>query len=239
MTAAELQVQGLSKNYGGVAALSGVDLTVRAGEIHGIIGPNGAGKSTLVDIISGFTSRSSGTIRMADDPITARAHELARRGIVRTFQHTSLFSGVSVASNLEIAAACSPSQRKRGRAGALTEILEVMDLTDHADTDADALSYGAQRRLAVAVALVSDPSILLLDEPAAGMNPVESEEFVGLVRTIATDRTVVLIEHDMSVIRALCERSTVLVDGHVLTAGPTTDVLDDPRVVEVYLGVSA
>lgn len=243
MNASALNIRGLSKNYGGVAALRSVDVVVEAGEVHGIIGPNGAGKSTLVDIVSGFTPRSEGTIEVAGQPIGGRPHLLARAGIVRTFQHTSVFQGETVQSNLEIAVSCLARRfggRHRGihRAG-IGAVLGSLGLADDRSKLAEALPYGAQRRLAIAVALVSDPDVLLLDEPAAGMNPVESEEFVELVRQIRRDRTIVLIEHDMSVIRALCDRSTVLVDGAALTSGPTADVLEDARVIDVYLGVSA
>jgi ABC-type branched-subunit amino acid transport system ATPase component len=243
MSASTLEIKGLSKNYGGVTALRSVDVSVQAGEVHGIIGPNGAGKSTLVDIVSGFTPRSEGTIEVDGRAIGSRPHRLARAGIVRTFQHTSVFQGETVRSNLEIAVSCLTRRfggRHRGvDRGGIDTVLETLRLADHGSNVAESLSYGAQRRLAIAIALVSDPTVLLLDEPAAGMNPVESEEFVELVRQIRRDRTVVLIEHDMSVIRALCDRSTVLVDGQVLTSGSTAEVLDDERVIDVYLGVSA
>jgi ABC-type branched-subunit amino acid transport system ATPase component len=243
MSASTLEIKGLSKNYGGVTALRSVDVSVRAGEVHGIIGPNGAGKSTLVDIVSGFTARSEGTIEVGGRAIGGRPHRLARAGIVRTFQHTSVFQGETVMRNLEIAVSCLARRfggRHRGvDRGGIDAVLETLRLADQRSNVAESLSYGAQRRLAIAIALVCDPTVLLLDEPAAGMNPVESEEFVELIREIRRDRTVVLIEHDMSVIRALCDRSTVLVDGQVLTSGPTSEVLDDERVIDVYLGVSA
>jgi branched-chain amino acid transport system ATP-binding protein len=242
MSAKSLIVRDLSKNYGGVTALRDVNVTVQAGEVHGIIGPNGAGKSTLVDIISGFTPASSGTIALSGDQMARRPYELARAGVARTFQHTSLFQEETVGGNLEIAAACL--QRPFGRrwrgapSGEISEVLKIVNLGSQIDAPADSLSYGAQRRLAIAIALMSQPDVLLLDEPAAGMNPVESREFVELVRSIRADRTIVLIEHDMTVIRALCDRSTVLVDGNVLTAGPTSDVLEDEQVIDVYLGVA-
>jgi branched-chain amino acid transport system ATP-binding protein len=235
MTTSALKVTDLSKRYGGVHALRGVNLEVDRGEIHGIIGPNGAGKSTFVDVISGFTPRSAGQVEVDGEPIMGRPHQLARAGIIRTFQHTSLFAEQTVSQNLSIAAACMPAAH---RSTEVPELLELTGLRDVHDAPADSLSYGAQRRLAIAIALIGGPKILLLDEPAAGMNPVESAELVELVNLVARDRTVVLIEHDMSVIRALCERSTVLVDGQLLISGPTGEVLDDSRVIDVYLGVS-
>lgn len=238
-TTTALEVRGLTKRYGGVSALTDVDLDVAEGEIHGIIGPNGAGKSTLVDVVSGFTRATAGSVASHGRTMANRPHLVARSGVIRTFQHTSVFTGETVSSNLHIAAACAPRPHRAAQRSDQSEILEATQLADVADQPADALSYGAQRRLAIAVALTARPRVLLLDEPAAGMNPVESGEFVTLVKTIARDCTVVLIEHDMEVIRALCDRSTVLVDGHVLTSGPTAEVLDDPRVIDVYLGAPA
>jgi branched-chain amino acid transport system ATP-binding protein len=248
-TPASVQVQGLTKHYGGVKALDGVDFEVEPGEVYGLIGPNGAGKSTLVDVASGFTPPTSGTVSVDGVVVSGQApHALARRGIARTFQHTSVFTGATVRENLKVAATAStpsPLFARRGGSGsrreALARIDDVLDevgLGRQADSDAESLPYGDQRRLEVAIAMVVDPRVLVLDEPAAGMNPVESAEFVALVRRIREGRTVVLIEHDMTVVRALCERASVLVDGKVLTSGPTADVLADDRVVEVYLGAA-
>ena len=242
MTAQSLLVKDLCKNYGGVVALRDVNISVEPGEIHGIIGPNGAGKSTLVDIMSGFVPPSSGLVTLAGSRTASRPYELARQGVARTFQHTSLFQEESVGGNLEIAAAClsrSFGRRRRGAApDQIRQVLETVSLENQVDAPAESLSYGAQRRLAIAIALMSEPDVLLLDEPAAGMNPVESQDLIDLIHAVRVDRTIVLIEHDMTVIRALCDRSTVLVDGHVLVAGDTTTVLEDERVVDVYLGVA-
>jgi branched-chain amino acid transport system ATP-binding protein len=242
MSAKSLSITGISKNYGGVAALQSVDVEIAAGEVHGIIGPNGAGKSTLVDIISGFTERSAGQILLGNEPLDGKPYAISRTGVSRTFQHTSLFQGETVLANLRIAHSSMARWFGRKWRGVdtreLIALLQTVGLDHLAEVPAESLPYGAQRRLAIAVALVSDPDVLLLDEPAAGMNPVESDEFVELVRLMCAHRTVVLIEHDMTVIRALCARTTVLVDGQVLISGPTEAVLADERVIDVYLGVS-
>jgi ABC-type branched-subunit amino acid transport system ATPase component len=249
---AAVRVEGLTKHYGGVRALDGVDLQVEAGEVYGLIGPNGAGKSTLVDVASGFAPPTSGAVYVDDQVVTGRKpHELARRGITRTFQHTSVFEGATVRHNLEVAAVASRTgssrwSRSRGAerpdgsvSDRVRQVLEDVGLLEVADAQAESLPYGDQRRLEVAIALVVDPSVLILDEPAAGMNPVESADFVALVGRVRKGRTVLLIEHDMAVVRALCERTSVLVDGTVLISGRTDEVLSDERVIEVYLGVPA
>jgi branched-chain amino acid transport system ATP-binding protein len=247
-TPASVQVQGLTKHYGGVRALDGVDFEISPGEVYGLIGPNGAGKSTLVDVASGFTAPTSGTVSVDGQVVSGQApHALARRGIGRTFQHTSVFTGATVRENLRVAAIASTrsglfagrgSGSRREALGRIDQVLDEVGLARLADSDAESLPYGDQRRLEVAIALMVGPRVLVLDEPAAGMNPVESADFVGLVRRVREGRTVVLIEHDMAVVRALCERTSVLVDGQVLMSGPTADVLANDRVVEVYLGAT-
>lgn len=231
-----LHIRSVMKRYGGVTAVDDVTFDVEPGDVMGVVGPNGAGKSTLVDIISGFALATSGTVSLGAVQLTGRPpHSIARLGVARTFQHTSLFLENTVRTNLHIASIAA-NTTDASPAREIDAVLEISDLRDVADVLAASLPYGAQRRLAVAIALMSNPRVLLLDEPAAGMNPVESAEFVSFVREIHESRTIVLIEHDMSVVRALCERTAVLVDGTLLATGATDEVLADPQVVEVYLG---
>lgn len=233
-----LSIENVAKAYGGVAAIQRVDLEIEEGSIYGIVGPNGAGKSTLIDLITGFVSPDDGSIRAFSKQVSGLPpHRIAGEGVVRTFQHTSLFMEATVRENLEIAATrLGRAYRGKEREERIAELLEDTMLSERADWEVAKLAYGQQRRLAIALALVIDPRILLLDEPAAGMNPVETTAFVDLVKHISSKRTVVLIEHDMTVIRALCAQTCVLADGVVLAVGPTEEVLSREDVIEIYLG---
>lgn len=242
---------GIRKRYGGVVALSGVDLEVGVGEVFGIIGPNGAGKSTLFDVLCGITKPTEGAVHLYGQSIAdVSPHDVARMGVARSFQRTAVFGEASVQENLlfgrhvksghsvvgRILRSRSWREDREAFEAAATRVLELTGLTEDRDRPASVLAYGVQRRLAVAIALMSDPRLLFLDEPAAGMNGRESSEFVELIRAIAPGRTVVIVEHDMTVIKALCSRALVMVDGRPVTVGAPGEVFRHPEVIEAYLG---
>lgn len=248
---AAVEARAVTKRYGGVVALSGVDLTIRTGEVFGIIGPNGAGKSTLFDVLCGVVQPTSGTVDLFGRPIRGlRSHEVSRLGIARSFQRTAVFPESSVLDNLRFARHRLTHHSLLGRLveshrwkqdverleAKARDVLELTGLWSDRDRLASVLAYGVQRRLAVGIALMTEPKLLFLDEPAAGMNAVESAEFVELVRVVAPQRTVVIVEHDMIVIRALCHRCLAMADGAALTIGTPDEVLRHPGVVEAYLG---
>ncbi|MFT3805059.1 MAG: ABC transporter ATP-binding protein [Burkholderiaceae bacterium] len=246
-----VDARGIVKRYGGVVALGGVDLSIDAGEVFGIIGPNGAGKSTLFDVLCGITRPTAGEVRLFGRPIGAlAAHEVARLGVARSFQRTAVFGEASVIENLRYGHHASSTHTVVGRMlrspawrrdvdaieAAARQVLELTGLADDRDRPANVLAYGVQRRLAVGIALMAEPRLLFLDEPAAGMNDRESADFVELVRRIRANRTIVIVEHDMTVITALCQRALAMVDGKPVVAGPADQVLRHPEVVEAYLG---
>jgi branched-chain amino acid transport system ATP-binding protein len=242
---------GIVKTYGGIAALKGVDLEIRDGEVFGIIGPNGAGKSTLFDVLCGIIPPTAGEVRLFGQPISRmRPHEVAQLGVARSFQRTAVFPDATVIDNLLFACHRTTSHSVLGRLfdsravkrdrqafeERAQEVLELTQLAADRDRPASVLAYGVQRRLAVGIALMADPKLMFLDEPAAGMDDHDSARFVELVRQVSPGRTIVVVEHDMTVIRALCHRCLAMVDGEPLTIGEPRDVLRDPRVVEAYLG---
>lgn len=243
--------RGVVKRYGGVVALNGVDLEIADGEVFGIIGPNGAGKSTLFDVLCGITQPTEGEVRLFGRPISAlEPHQVAKLGVARSFQRTAVFGEASVHQNLLFASHAISRHSVVDRIfftrawradreafeAAASRVLDLAGLTEDRDRPASVLAYGVQRRLAVAIALMSDPKMLFLDEPAAGMNGRESADFVELVRAIAPGRTVVIVEHDMTVIKALCSRTLVMVDGRPVTVGAPGEVFRHPEVIEAYLG---
>ena len=250
-TAPIVRAVDIRKRYGGVRALDGVSLTVKPGEVFGIIGPNGAGKSTLFDILCGITKPTSGSIEVLGHDVGQMSpHLVARAGVGRTFQRTAVFGEATVYENLRfgrhmefhhsVVGRMFASRTYRSERKAFEDkadyVLDLSGLQDDRDRMASVLAYGVQRRLAVAVALMSDPKILFLDEPAAGMNGRETADFIALIETIAPGRTVVIVEHDMTVIKALCSRVLVVVDGHPVTIDAPGEVFKHPEVISAYLG---
>lgn len=246
-----VDASAITKRYGGITALKGVDLTIKEGEILGIIGPNGAGKSTLFDVLCGIIQPTSGEVRLFGRSIRDMLpHEVARLGVARSFQRTAVFTEASVLENLRFACHQVSRHSVLGRLlhtktwrrdfeeyeTRAHEILQLTGLWSDRLRPASELAYGVQRRLAVGVALITDPKLLFLDEPAAGMDDHDSADFVELIKRIAPGRTVVIVEHDMAVIKNLCHRCLAMVDGKPLAQGTPLDVLRNPQVVEAYLG---
>ena len=241
-----LQTAGLSRSFGGFRAVADVDLSIAAGSIHALIGPNGAGKTTLFSLLAGFIKPTAGRIRFAGEDVAGLSPDaLARRGVVCGFQITHVFKRLSVLDNLR----CAVLARRRGHAafwripGAAVRqeavaLAEELGLAPLLGQPAGTLSHGDQRVLEVGLALATRPRLLLLDEPTAGMSPMETTQTVDLVRRLAASRglTVLLVEHDMKVVFAVSDRVTVLHEGRVLREGTPAEIRTDPAVVDVYLG---
>ncbi len=233
-----LVLAGVSVRYGGILALDDVSLTVVPGETLGLIGPNGAGKTTLINATTGIAQLANGTIALGTRRLDgAPPHRIARAGIARTYQNIRLFGALDVRTNLAAGAFAQPGALTDGAACALLERAGVPHLALGAL--AAALPYGDQRRLEIARALAARPSILMLDEPAAGMNPTETARLVETIRMLARDGIgILLIEHDMTLVRAACDRVVVLNFGEVLARGTPAEIARDPAVVEAYLGTT-
>jgi branched-chain amino acid transport system ATP-binding protein len=236
---AALEITGLQKKFGGVVALNGLDLSVDLMKIIGIIGPNGSGKTTLFNVIVGAHKPSAGQVSWNGKDITGRSTaEIARQGLVRTFQQAMSFSGLSVRENVSIA--CEHGRERHGDRATWNspdEILDFVGLSGLGDQTAGAMPFGNLRRLGIAIALGTNPSLLLLDEPAAGLNQTEVTRLMELiVKLPKAGIGVCLIDHDMFLMSGLCERLTVLNFGTKIAEGPPEAVLNDPKVKEVYLG---
>ena len=242
-----LEVERVSKSFGALAALVDVSLTVRAGEVFSVIGPNGAGKSTLFNVIAGLHAPTRGRIVFRADEITALGPEVInRRGLAKTFQITNVFPGISVYDNVRVAARSRmpvsgrlPSLwRLPDVEGPVMELLSAFGLAARRDELAQNLSHGEQRYLEICLALATEPALLLLDEPTAGMTPGETKEATALIRRIALDRhlTVLLIEHDMSVVMGISDRIVVLHFGEKIAEGSPEAIRSDPKVLDAYLG---
>jgi branched-chain amino acid transport system ATP-binding protein len=241
-----LQIEGLTKNFGGLRITDEVTLDVRAGELHAIIGPNGAGKTTLINQICGTLRPDAGRIVFCGEDITRLPVERrARRGLARSFQITSILPGFSVMENVALAvqARSGSSFRFFGRAAGEQRLnvqalaaLRQMDLAHRAAVPAGELSHGEKRTLEMAIALAMEPKLLLLDEPMAGTGHDESERLVAALRGLKGRFPMVLVEHDMHAVFALADRITVLIYGRILASGTPDEVRADPLVVAAYLG---
>ena len=225
-----LETRALSRSFGGLKAVSGVDFTLEKGEVRAVIGPNGAGKTTFVSLISGRIAPSSGTILFEGEDVTALpAHARVKRGIAYTFQITSIYANLRVEENVALAS------HRPGKPGSLV-FLERVGLADRAGQVAGTLSYGHQRLLEVAMGLALRPKLLILDEPTQGLSDGEIEGFIRLVREVAKDATVMLIEHNMPVVMELASRITVLDRGSILAEGSPAEIRANHAVQDAYLG---
>jgi branched-chain amino acid transport system ATP-binding protein len=245
-----LRTDGLTKQFSGFTAVDAVDLRVERGEFRSIIGPNGAGKTTLFNLISGAMTPTAGTITLLGTDVTddSPAARVAR-GLGRSFQLTTVFAGLSVRENVRLASQAvtyddlSPLRRLFGSpddVGAVTErtasVLDRIGLAESAETQASALSYGDRRRLELGLVLATDPEVVLLDEPTAGMSGEETLATIDLIEDVLSEKTLVLVEHDVDLVMQLSDRITVLNGGRPITTGTPEEVADDEAVQRAYLG---
>ena len=250
---AMLDVKNLSISFGGLKAVDDFSITIEKGQLYGLIGPNGAGKTTIFNLLTGVYKPDGGRILLDGKDITGhKAIQINQAGIARTFQNIRLFKELSVLDNVKVGlhnhhkySTLSgilrlPSYYKveKEMDERAMELLKVFDLDKEFDYKASNLPYGKQRKLEIARALATEPKLLLLDEPAAGMNPNETAELMKTIRFVRDhfDMTVLLIEDDMKLVSGICERLTVLNFGHMLAEGPTSEVLSNPEVIKAYLG---
>ncbi|MGO4613669.1 urea ABC transporter ATP-binding protein UrtD [Nocardia sp. 2YAB30] len=244
MSSEYLEIRGLSVSFDGFKAVTDVDLTVLQGDLRFLIGPNGAGKTTLIDAITGLAPATGSAQKTGVELLGKKTHQIARLGIGRTFQTASVFEQLSVLQNLDIAAgagrsALSMLRRRKSVLPGIEEALETIGLADLRDQPAGVLAHGQKQWLEIGMLLVQNASVLLLDEPVAGMSAEEREETGDLLRRIGAERVVVVVEHDMDFMRAFATSVTVLAGGTVLSEGTVEEVQADPRVQEVYLGTAA
>ncbi len=245
MSAPLLAVENVGRSFGGFIALEGVTAAFQPGKVTSIIGPNGAGKSTFFNLLSGVLTPSSGSIRFKGRDLKGtRQHEFVHLGIARSYQITTIFPDLSVHENVRVAAQAGQwryniwiNRKKLSDLDAKADsALEAVGLIGKRDETAKFLAHGQQRALEIAIALVSDPEVLLLDEPTAGMGPEETKDMVALLEKLATQRTILLVEHKMKMILGLSDRILVLHHGRLIADGTPRDIQTDPEVRRVYLG---
>lgn len=253
MTTPLLQAKNVSISFGGLKAVEDFNMEIQKGELLGLIGPNGAGKTTVFNMLTGVYAPNEGEILLENSDISGYPIEkIVRKGIARTFQNIRLFGYLSVLDNVKIAANLemkygifagmfrTPSFWKEERkiTKQAMEILKIFDLDGYKHYSAHSLPYGQQRKLEIARAMATKPKLLLLDEPAAGMNPIETEELMDTIAMIRDkfDMTILLIEHDMKLVLGICERLMVLNYGKIIAEGDPKEVIDNPKVVSAYLG---
>lgn len=248
-----LEIKNLAIQFGGLKAVDNLNLTIKKNQLYGLIGPNGAGKTTVFNMLTGVYKPTAGTIYLDGENITGKSPaQINRHGIARTFQNIRLFKDMSVLDNVKVG--LHNQKKYTAIEGVLRlpryfreekemdekalELLKVFELDGEKNTLSSNLPYGKQRKLEIARALATNPKLLLLDEPAAGMNPNETAELMDNIRFIIEkfDMTVLLIEHDMKLVSGICEEVTVLNFGQELAQGITTNVLNDPKVITAYLG---
>jgi branched-chain amino acid transport system ATP-binding protein len=236
-----LDIRGVSKSFGGVKAVDGVSFTVGGNEIHGLIGPNGAGKTTMINLISGLLKLSTGEILLEGRPIEhLSAHEKARIGVARTFQNLRLFPNLSVRRNIEVA-----ESQHSGKTGhdpnLIEEAIDLFGLRKDVEQSPSSLPYGQMRRLEIVRALALRPKVLMLDEPAAGMNAEETDQLFDNLTWLRERHpcAIILIEHDLKFILSACEKLTVMNMGRLVASGLPGDVTKNPEVINAYLGQGA
>lgn len=248
-----LEVNGLGIKFGGLRAVDDLTMKISKGQLYGLIGPNGAGKTTVFNMLTGVYAPTNGGFTLDGEALAGRSPiEINRKGIARTFQNIRLFSGMTVLDNVKVGLHNSKKynvfegifrlpryfREEAEMDERAEELLKVFGLEGEKETMARNLPYGRQRKLEIARALATNPKLLLLDEPAAGMNPNETAELMKTIRYVRDefDMTILLIEHDMKLVGGICEELTVLNFGQVLSQGKTSEVLNDPEVVKAYLG---
>ncbi len=244
-----LELAGVWKRFGATEVIRGLDLQIRSGEVHAIIGPNGAGKSTLFDLVTGKYQVSAGRVRLNGDDITGDSvFEINRKGLSRSFQVTNIFARMSVYDNVRCAMLWPRGyrysfwnfvDRRRDLTERVEEVLDQTGLTSRREVPAGLLAYSEQRALEIAIAIAGGADVILLDEPTSGMSHSETEQTVSLIRRIASDRTLVIVEHDMGVVFDLADRISVLVYGEIIATGQPDQIRDDAAVREAYLGTEA
>jgi len=239
-----LELKHITKCFGTTQILRGVDLNIREGERHALIGPNGAGKSTLFDLISGRTQPTSGHIALNGVDVTGMpAYRLGRQGLARSFQTTSVFTGLTIHDNVRCAVLGSRASTWKNRwirSSVIDEeahrVMKAIGLADRCDALATSLSYAESRSLDLGLALATGASVLLLDEPTAGMNRAEAARALALIRETTQGKTLLIVEHDMEVVFALADRISVLVQGRIIATGTPADIAAHPEVRTAYLG---
>ncbi len=249
LPAPAIELRDVRKNFGNLEIIRGLTLSVAAGERHAVIGPNGAGKSTTFNLISGYMAPTSGDVLLNGQVISGLApFKINRRGLSRSFQVTNVFAHMSVWENVRCALLWTTGHRYAfwknvDRLDDVRErtarILDDIGLTARADVPAGLLTYAEQRALEIGITTAGGASVILLDEPTAGMSHAETERAVALIRRLTEGRTLLIVEHDMSVVFGLADRIAVLVYGQIIASGPPDEIRNDPRVKEAYLGVEA